>query len=71
MFRTGTMSITMFDMAKPALAQIGVPVRETWRETRQLAARQADAQLARKNIRPETAAKWSRVGQLIGTSKGQ
>lgn len=59
---------TMFDAFVPAIQAHGVKkIGRTWEETRTRLARQAKAQLSRRNLRPETMVKWHRLGSIAIT----
>jgi len=62
---------TMFDFARPVLKNAGLKVGADWDETKSLTLRStARAQLARRNIRPETAARWNRRTYLVSADIG-
>lgn len=56
---------SIFDFAKSALEKAGVKVGESWEETKSQTLRQARAQLARRDIRPETAARWNQRAWIV------
>ena len=62
---------TMFDFARPALEKAGLKVGGSWGETKSQTLRAARAQLARPNLRPETAARWNHRTFLVAVDMGR
>jgi hypothetical protein len=57
--------LSMFEVAAPALKASGVLVSSTWDETKVRTLSQAKAQLARRGIRLQTAAKWAKAATIV------
>lgn len=55
---------SMFDSLKFSLESAGVKVGPNWSATKERLARQARAQLSRRDLRPATVAKWHRLGVI-------
>lgn len=65
------MGFSMFEFAKPALESAGVKVAESWDETKSQTLRAARAQLARRDLRPATAAKWNKAVFVVSAQMGR
>ena len=59
---------TIFDFAKPALMVAGIKPATTWEQTQVETLRQAKAQLARRGIKPVTAARWNYRAWIVGAA---
>lgn len=57
--------ISMFEFARPALESAGIRTAATWEQTQEETLRKAKSQLARRDVRPETAAKWNRRAYIV------
>ena len=55
---------TMFEIAKPMLAQVGMVVGRDWQATKRRTLGYARAQLRRENLKRATIVKWHRLGYL-------
>ena len=62
---------TMFDFAKPALEAAGLQIGASWGETKSSTLRAAKAQLARRDIRPETVARWNHRAYMVAADMGR
>ena len=65
------MRVTMFDFAKPVLAQAGIQPQANWEATRTKAQGQVVAQLSREGLKPATVAKWHRIGSITGIRRSK
>ncbi|GEM_PF-4975756 len=63
--------ISMFEFARPALQAAGIKLEATWEETQVQTLNQAKAQLARRDLRPETAAKWNKRAFIVLAAAGR
>jgi len=63
---------SLFHLAgKKALESAGVKTAETWHKTKKQVLGQARAQLARRDIRPETAARWNHRAWVVAADLGR
>jgi len=56
---------TIFDFAKPILMDAGIKPAATWEETQVETLKQARAQLARRDIKSATAARWNHRAAIV------
>ena len=63
--------VTMFEFAKSALKAAGIKPAATWEETQAITLRDAKAQLARRDIKLHTAARWNYRAWIVGAAANQ
>ena len=63
--------VSMFDFAKPALEAAGIKPATTWGETKTQTLAKAKAQLARTDLKLETAARWNHHAFIVAADMGK
>jgi len=61
----------LFDFAKPILVAAGIKPAETWEATQIDVLTQARVQLRRRDIKPETAARWNKRAAIVMAAADQ